>query len=318
MNKPSIRARKVTATLGITLLFVAAFLVSGFTIAGIDSQASGTLPPARPPLDGGGQTQTGPVSGQQGEPELVNVIRNGDFELPWPDGGIAPEWEGYRNGQAWAEFYKETWNEAVYNGEQAQLMEIFQVEPNILDRFIAIHQTVAVAPNSRYDLTIHALMRSQVQAADRNKFEFEMNWGVDYTGSGRFEDVQTWNYMPLEEQFRLGSTGEYPEDIPLRYETITGTIYTTGTNQITLFIRGWKKFPTGAEVNFDVDGVSLIGPDPGTVVVITPVPTTAPALPISGVSSARQVPTSVVIIGGLVLAMLGAGAAAGLLKPRKE
>ena len=144
-------------------------------------------------------------------------------------------------------------------------MEIFQVEPNVLDRVIAIHQTVNVVPNVAYSLTINAILRSQTQAADRNKNEFEMHWGVDYAGEGNYENVEVWNRMLLTEQFRLGSTGEYPEDIPLFYETITGTIRTTNTNQITLFIRGLKKFPTGTEVNFDVDDVSLVvrlGPSP--------------------------------------------------------
>jgi hypothetical protein len=319
MSKPSSKTSKVLAIIVLTFFIFSAFILSGFTVSTIDSQQQ-DQPFAMPPLDGGGTGQETDGSGQQSPPpQPVDLIKNGGFELPWTEDAVAPEWEGYRNGQAWASWYKETWPEAIHNGEQAQLMEIFQVEPNILDRFIAIYQTVDVAPNSKYDLTFYAIMRSQVQAQDRNKFEFEMNWGVDYFGEGNFENVEDWVYIPLEEQFRLGSTGQYPEDVPLHYQIVTGTIYTKDMDKITLFIRGWKKFPTGAEVNFDVDDVSLVGPAPGAprpgpTVVITP----QPSMPVTGTTSTRNVSGGVLALGGLVLIVLGASAAAALLKQRKE
>lgn len=353
MAKRSSQSSKLVVTLVLTLFIFSAFFISGFTISTVKVETDKNLPVSQtsdifnlrdappivepilveagvpayaPPADGGGTGQQAPGPSQQQQPgESVDVIRNGGFELPWTEDGLAPEWEGFRNGQAWASWYKETWPEAVRSGKQAQLMEIFQVEPNILDRVIAIFQTVDVAPNSQYDLTFYAIMRSQTQAADRNKFEFEMNWGIDYTGEGSYENVQDWTFIPLTEQFRLGSTGEFPEDVPLRYEVVTGTVFTTNTNRITLFIRGWKKFPTGTEVNFDVDDVSLVGPAPGTAPQPTPqvpaptaVPTPGTSLPVSGAALARNLSVGILMLGGLILVGLGASAVASVMQKRRD
>src|SRR5688572_5224673 len=145
--KLSPQRRKVLVTVLLTFLILSAFVISGFTVATFDKTVNRDLPPNQ----GGG----------------VNVIRNGGFEERNPtDNGIALNWERFSNGQAWASWYDETWVEAVRTGEHAQLMEIFQVEPNVLDRVIAIHQTVNVVPNVAYSLTINAIMRSQAQAAD--------------------------------------------------------------------------------------------------------------------------------------------------------
>ena len=308
MMKLSPQRSKVLVTVFLTFLILSAFVISGFTVATFDKTINRELPPNQ----GGG----------------ANVIRNGGFEERNPaDNGIALNWERFSNGQAWASWYDETWVEAVRTGKHAQLMEIFQVEPNVLDRVIAIHQTVAVVPNVAYSLTINAILRSQAQAADRNKNEVEMHWGVDYSGQGDYNNVTTWNLMPLTEQFRLGSTGEFPDDIPLFYETITGTIHTTNTNRITLFIRGLKKFSTGTEVNFDVDDVSLVGPAgapqplvPTTGEVSNPTLPNQQAgnLPTSGAILPRNISGGALALAGLVLIALGASAAAGLFNRRER
>jgi hypothetical protein len=299
------KTRKIMVTLLLSLFILAAFIISGFTIAGIEQQNPAKLLPL-------GQEQ-------------VNVITNGGFELPFEDReGVAPFWEPYSNGQAQFGWYEETWPEAVYEGERAQLMEIFLVEPNVQSRVIAIHQTVDVRPNSIYDLEFFAMMRSQVQPGDRNRGEFEMHWGIDYSGEANYDNVEEWVFIPLEEQFRLGSTGEYPDDVPLFYEVVTGTVETEDSSRITLFIRGLKKFSTGAEVNFDVDEVSLIGPPPGPVVIITPVPTVTvpstpqPAIPDTGAVVPQNFSRGALIFGGLVLVVLGGAAVAGLLMKRQQ
>lgn len=305
MNKPSSKTSKLVVTLLLPFFILSAFVVSGF---------------------GGGEEGDGGNGGAQAAAE-VDVIRNGGFEERDSDSlnGVALEWEPFTNGQAFFGFYDDTWPEAIRSGEHAQLMEIFEVEANVLDRIIAIHQTVDVAPNADYALTIHAILRTQAPAIDRNKSEFEMHWGVDFLGEGNIENVEKWNLMPLTEQFRLGSSGKYPEDIPLFYETITGTVHTGDSNRITLFIRGLKKFPTGTEVNFDIDDVSLIGPSPAAPQDPSSpeAPATTPGeqgesnLPPTGASLPKNVSAGSLVLGGLIVVLLSAGAAAGLLKERK-
>ncbi|MBI1879682.1 MAG: hypothetical protein HYR94_15920 [Chloroflexi bacterium] len=313
MMKLSPQRNKILVTLVLTFLILSAFAISGFTVA---TSADKTI------------TSELPLNQGSGCNVITNVIKNCSFEVrdSNSNNGVAVNWAPFSNGQAWASWYDETWPEAVRTGEHAQLMEIFQVEPNVLDRVIAIHQTVDVAPNTVYSLTINAIMRSQAPVQDRNKFEFEMHWGIDFSGQGNYEAVETWNLMPLTEQFRLGSTGEYPEDIPLFYETITGTVPTGSSNRITLFIRGLKKFSTGTEVNFDVDDVSLLkaasAPQPlvpQTGQVIDPaIPNQQTSnLPTSGAILPRNVSGGALAISGLVLIALGVSAAVSVTN-RKE
>ncbi len=270
--------------------------------------------PGRGGADGGEDGENGQDGDSSTEP--VDVIRNGGFEARDPDPmvGTALEWEAYSNGQAHFGWYDETWPEAVHEGEHAQLMEIFRVDGNILDRTIAIYQTVNVVPNARYDLTLHALMRSDAPEPLRNQDEYEMSWGVDYFGEANYENVEEWVHMPLTEQLRLGSHGEVPDNEPLFYEVITGTVQTQASNRLTLFIRAVKKFPTGTEVNFDVDTVSLVGPI-GTNVVVQPEPDDDDAanLPVSGSALPRNLSLGALLLGGLILVVLGVGATANLL-----
>lgn len=247
--------------------------------------------------------------------EPVDVIRNGGFEERDSDpmNGAALEWKVYGNGQAHIGWYDETWPEAIKSGDHAQLMEIFQVEGDFLDRVVAVHQTVNVVPNSTYDLTIHALMRSDAPEPLRNQDEYEMNWGVDLSGQGNYDNIETWNLMPLTEQLRIGSNGDIPDNAPLFYEVITGTVSTGSGNRLTLFIRGVKKFPNGTEVNFDVDEVSLVGPT-GPVVIIRP--ESDSNLPDTGVTLPQNLSIGALILGGLVIVLLGGAATANLLLHR--
>ncbi|MBN1218280.1 MAG: hypothetical protein JXM69_05090 [Anaerolineae bacterium] len=314
MNKPLAQTSKLLVVIILALLILSAFTLSGFTIA--------TMSPAQDVY------LAIPNQGDETPASLVDVIKNGGFE-EWegenPHEGLARYWQGYHNGQAFFGFYNETWPEAVLNGEHAQLMEINQVEANILDRVIAIYQTVNVNPNSQYNLHIRAIMRSQAPAADRNKNEVEMHWGVDFSGEGDYDNVKEWHLMPLTEQYRLGSSGKYPEDIPLYYQVITGTVSTGDSSKVSLFIRGLKKFPTGTEVNFDLDDVSLVGPPsggaPATATPLPegePTPTPESGMPTSGATLRSNISVGTVVLGGLVFAVLGVGAAISLLYRRGD
>ena len=294
--KLSVQTNKLFMVLMLTALIILVFILSGFSVLAAPNLGSES-------------------------PEQVSVIKNGDFE-EWdttnPLHGIALNWLGYSNGQAVFGFYDETWAEAVQTGKHAQLMEINTVEANILDRVIAVYQTVDVTPNSQYNLFIRAIMRSQAPAISRNQHEVEMHWGIDFAGEGKYENVTEWHLMPLEEQYRLGSSGQYPEDIPLHYEVVTGTVATANSSKVTLFIRGLKKFPTGTEVNFDVDNVSLVGPKPDaaqpapaatTTIVTTPVA----SIPSTGAILPGNLSVGTVLLAGLVVIVLTAGAASALL-----
>ena len=298
----------------------AAFTISGFSALAPDAQIDRALPPNVGGADD--ETDIDP-DGAEPEPGQVNLIKNGGFEQRDPN-GVALDWQPYSNGQAQFGWYDETWPEAVQAGEHAQLMEIFMVEGDLFDQVIAVYQTVDVTPNVAYQLTMHALIRTDIPAQFRNKFEYEMNWGVDFSGAGNYDNVEEWVFMPLTEQFRLGSHGEYPEDVPLFYETITGTIQAGDSHRITLFIRGLKKFPTGAEVNFDIDQVSLVGlspqvsAKPALAASTETTPTQMTGMPDTGLVLPKNISIGALVMGGLLLIVLGTYATASLLQNKKE
>ncbi|MCB0194040.1 MAG: hypothetical protein KDJ65_18965 [Anaerolineae bacterium] len=241
---------------------------------------------------------------------LVDVITNGSFEERRdPSNGVAEGWESYSNGEAEFGWYDEQWPEAVRMGEYSQLMEIDDVYTDATDRVIAIYQTVDVATNADYELTLYAIMRTDARMEDRNNFEYEMHWGVDPFGEENIDNVEQWVVMPLTEQLRIGSNGEFPDNEPLMYEVVTGTIRTGADNsRITLFIRGLKKFATDAEVDFNVDDVSLVGPAPGSTISNIPEaasPSEDTPLPVTGLTTEAETSIPTLLFGGMVLLMLG-------------
>ncbi len=251
--------------------------------------------------------------------EPTDVIKNGGFELRDPDveKGIAQYWGRYSNGRAHFGWYDDTWNEVVYEGEHAQLMEIKEIYANDFDRIIAIYQTIEnLVPNATYDLTLYAMMRSDARIEFRNNNDYEMSWGIDQLGQESISSIDTWHVMPLTEQSHLGSANpNEDDDEPLFYEMITGTIITTDTDTVTLYIRGVKRYPFETEILFDVDNVSLVGPRPSASTASTTetTETVEANLPDSGATLPRQITPGSVILGGIVLVLLGASAAVSVL-----
>lgn len=250
MPQPALKVNRLWLVLIIAISSLSLFAISGFT----------SLTPAASGLEAAAAQA------------LNNVIRNGDFEAN-PTSGVAAYWQPYHNGQAHFGWYDEMWAEAVHTGQHSQLLEIFQVEGPVPDRVIGIYQTVDVIPNTLYNLTFFAMMRTDAPIELRNKDQYGMDWGIDYTGQGKYHLVQQWQPITLTEQLRIGSnTVSVDEPVRLFFEQITGTVLTGNSRKLTLFIRGVKREPTGTEVNFNIDDVTLLGPYP-----LPPTPTPSPS-----------------------------------------
>ncbi len=340
MIKLSPKTGKGLTTLILTLFIFSAFIISGFSVAGFDAHPNSATNPTSPHKAGDfQQPNPEPDSEEAGASnsvytptfKLTNVIKNGDFEIN-PTRSVAAFWEPFNNGQAMYGWYQEQWEQAIHSGKSSQLLEINLVENYRKNRIIAIHQTVEVVPNAVYSLTIHALMRSDAPIERRNKGEYAMQWGIDYQGTGKDYNVQEWVTMPLSEQLRIGSNGilSHDDDYLFFQRIFTNTINTANTNKLTLFIRGLKIEPTGTEVNFNIDDVSLIGPYfPPPEDDVTPIgapqviPAALPAsadnsLPDAGATLPQDISTGVLALSGLALIVLGAGAANGLLQKSKN
>jgi hypothetical protein len=202
----------------------------------------------------GGAAATGETKGVSYVTQEVVVtgdaVVNGSFEEGFQDSGVGQGWTGFDNdGVA-----KYTWLEElqpihVSHGERAQLMQLTGAgEPN---RYIGIYQTMDVMAGETYTLSIHGLIRSS-DAGDPNRpYGHRIEWGIDYQGGQVWQAVGEWvdtgwNDIPLDKQ---DPTMNYIS-LPILAES----------DQLTLFIRGWTKWPTQSIANFYVDGVFLKGP----------------------------------------------------------
>ena len=204
----------------------------------------------------------------------VNLIVNGSFEDGFVEyEGVGVGWGRFQNGNVYAGWYDDTWHKVVCDGEHAQLLELTDArEP---DRYVGIFQTVSVVPNTEYVLTLRGLVRSDSGSPEKSDYGFRMQYGIDYTGGVDWQSSNIeWIELMWDEQPRQDPTGENQ----YRMETHAATIKAT-SNELTLFIRGWKKWPDAVEGNYDVDCVSLVGAQGAQTPTPTSAPTTQPPTP---------------------------------------
>ncbi len=241
-----------------------------------------------------------------------NVITNGGFENGFVEGqGVGVGWGRFDNGNGNAGWYDDTWFKVVYEGEHAQLLELRDnPEP---DRYVGIFQTVTVVPDAEYVLTLHGLVRSDEGSVEASNYGYRMQYGIDLKGGTDWQSSDvTWVELPWDEQPRQDPTGQNV----YRMESYTTTVKTEG-DKLTLFIRGWKKWPGITEGNYDIDGVSLVGPRPleegGAQPTATPVP---PGMPETGDAFAFLENPVLVVASAALLVVLAGGAVLGLSRRR--
>jgi hypothetical protein len=182
----------------------------------------------------------------------AEVLANGSFENGF-ENGIGEGWHAFNNGDAEFGWADETWSALVWDGNHAQHMEIW--DAGVPDRYVGIYQTVSTAPGANYELTMHGVLRSNEGSAQASSYGYRLQWGVDHNGGSDWQAVEEWTDVGWDEQ-------------PLEAESLTLGSYTTTLKatsaSTTLFIRGWKKWPTrGSQVKFTVDDISLVGASTG-------------------------------------------------------
>lgn len=243
----------------------------------------------------------------------ANLLVNGSFEDGFVEGqGVAVGWGRFQNGNVDAGWYDDTWEKVVCDGEHAQLLELRDAKEN--DRYVGIFQTVNVIPNAQYVLTLRGLVRSDSGSPENSDYGFRMQYGIDYTGGVDWQSSNIqWIELMWDEQPRQDPTGENQ----YRYETHTATIKATG-NKLTLFIRGWKKWADAVEGNYDLDCLSLVGPQaPGTPPTPgQPTATPIPGMPETGNAFAFLENPVLVVASAALLVVLAGGALWGLTRRR--
>ncbi|HHJ07310.1 MAG TPA: hypothetical protein ENK24_07405 [Anaerolineae bacterium] len=212
-----------------------------------------------------------------------NVFVNGSFDDPWPDNlPVAPGWTPFDNEKAHFGWYKDNWSKVVYDGAQAQLIEIINDQEEG-DRVAGIYQTVSVIPGAEYELVIHGLLRSDEGSEGLSGNGYALQYAIDFSGGDDWRNIgDNWTTLPLP---------EHPREDPDAKNVYTYGAHTIrfrpSGSRLTLFIRGWKRWPDLNEANFDVDAISLHGlgcpravaslpQATATPVVIMPLPTASP------------------------------------------
>ena len=186
---------------------------------------------------------------------VVEYLSNGSFEGGFGADNVGTGWTGFNNGgRAVFGYHHETWQPAIYDGANAQLLEIdtLGMLNNDPDRYIGINQKVTgLTPGANYLLTIRAMMRTTEANFKQSGYGYRVQYGVDYGAGANWQTVGTWT--------DIGLNDEYPRLAPGKYFTFQ-TWVTPSSDSLTLFIRGWKKWAQPfREFDLDLDGLSLSG-----------------------------------------------------------
>jgi hypothetical protein len=240
-------------------------------------QPSNALPSARPTQVPKAST---PVPNSSNPaPSSTNLVVNGGFEDGFAE-GIAIGWQRFATGGVQAGWQDDTWEKVVYEGSHAQLLSLKDARE--LDRYVGIFQTVTVAPDADYLLTLRGLIRTDEGSAAASNYGYQLQYGIDFGGGTDWQSPGImWADLPWEEQPRemLPASGGY------RIDEYTTPIR-SHSPRLTLFIRGLKKWIGAAEGDFNVDGISLMSAQlpsspqaTGESPAVTPVPPSVSAEP---------------------------------------
>jgi hypothetical protein len=226
-------------------------------------QPTDTPTPASQPSGADTTTTTSgvaPVTDVVEVSRIDNVLKNGDFEEGFDDRGVGKNWGIFKLDGANYAFSQETAEIFVQEGASAQRISVeFAVEP---DRYGGIYQTVKVTPGQVYTLTLHGQIRSGFGDVLASSYGYRIQYGIDYKGGENWQTVPAaeWVELPWDEQLLNGSEFEFSE-----YTTqITPT-----SDKLTLFIRVWNKWAIPTLAEYTLDNLSLVGPVPGEVMLVS-------------------------------------------------
>jgi len=218
------------------------------------------------PVYPGGGHPSGPVGACIGP----NLVYNGDFERGFNAvsvGKVGNSWGYFTNGGgANYGFYDDEWARVRSDGAHSQLIEINtkSIYPVDNDRYAGIYQYITgLHPGGTYELTVHGLLRGEGNEDD--PYRFEAQWGFVPGYNGDWKAASNWmgmNFGPISKRTD-----------PAALTTYTAKFVAQSTD-ITLFIRGWKKWGIPqVEMDFNIDGVSLVacGGHGGPIKPVSPI-----------------------------------------------
>jgi hypothetical protein len=217
--------------------------------------------------------------------EIRNVLRNGDFEEGFKPNELGKYWEGFNNGSAAFSYHIDDWPLVVPQGENAQLIEIKNAQ--MPDRYLGIYQTADVIPGEDYAFSMQGLVRTNTGDVEKTSYGYRLEVGFDLSGGQDWQDVEDWIELPWDEQLRIQDS--------FRFDVYTTTL-TAESEELTVFIRAWKKWADSGEGDYDVDDIQLVGP--ALVTPVIPVTGDAPGTIWDNVRVWATVALMLLLLGG--------------------
>ncbi|RMF05360.1 MAG: hypothetical protein D6768_01290, partial [Chloroflexi bacterium] len=187
------------------------------------------------------------------------LLQNGGFEEGFAGNGVGLGWQGFHTGDAQINFSAESAGPFVRSGSSAQRISIDQTwQP---DQFGGIFQTVEVVPGEPYTVTVHGQIRSSFGSVEASSYGYRLQMALDDGGGQNWQAISStgWIELPWPEQNLQGSEFTFSEH---------SIQFTPDTDSVTLFIRGWNKWPNGTLGEYTLDDVSMFGPQPGQVQLV--------------------------------------------------
>jgi hypothetical protein len=160
------------------------------------------------------------------------------------------EWEPFRNDGFQAIYTNETFP-YIESGSNAQRVTI--VGATQFNRYAGLYQQVEVVPGQVYTLTLHGQIRSAIGDINQSSYGYRMQYAVSQTG------LQNWANVPETEWVELPWDEQPINASVTKFYSYTTTIE-PATAKVTLFVRGWNKWPDQSEGQYTFDSFSLVGP----------------------------------------------------------
>jgi hypothetical protein len=217
--------------------------------------------------------------------EIRDVLRNGGFEEGFKPNELGEYWEGFNNGSAAFSYHIDDWPLVVPEGEYAQLIEIKNAQKP--DRYFGIYQTANVIPGEVYAFSMQGLVRTNTGDVEKTSYGYRLEVGFDLSGGQDWEDVEDWIELQWDEQLRIQDS--------FRFDVYTTTL-TAESEEMTVFIRAWKKWADSGEGDYDVDDIQLVGP--ALVTPVIPVTGDAPGTIWDNVRVWATVALMLLLLGG--------------------
>lgn len=198
-----------------------------------------------------------------GEAVADQALLNGSFEggfenqpaCRWHsdvyETNVGAGWTCFTNrGAARYGFYADGWPPVVADGQVSQLIEIntWGLESGDNDRYAGIYQTVPVVAGAEYRLSMRGMIRTT--NLDGDAWRYRVQVGSLPGAAQDWRMVTNWTDVGWDTYYARTDPGVFSE-----YQTTL----TAQSDQITLFIRVWKKWGlTNEELDVNLDAISLV------------------------------------------------------------